>query len=262
MARSLISGLLKQGHQPEAIAATARSADKRIALAQTFGVLVTDDNRVAAERAETVVLASKPQQLALLCSQLTPLSFHNKLLISVAAGVSTASLAARLTGAEAIVRAMPNTPSAIGLGVTGLYATAAVSPAQKARAEALFRAVGEVVWLSDETQMNSVTAVAGSGPAYYFLFMEAMQAAAEQLGLDPAAAELLVKQTALGAVSLALQSPEELRELRRQVTSPGGTTAAALDTLQAGGFEQLIAQALRAATDRGAELAKLLEQPV
>lgn len=259
LARSLIAGLLRHGHPADRVWASARSADKRDSLSQAFGIHTTSDNRAAASGADIVVLAVKPQQLAGLCRELAGLDLSGKLTVSVAAGTTTASIQTHLGQAAALVRAMPNTPSAIGLGATGLFATTTVSAEQKADAEAIFRAVGEAVWVADEAQMDVVTAVAGSGPAYYFLFMEAMQAAAEELGLSPEVARLLVRQTALGAVNLANQRQEALSELRRQVTSPGGTTAAALGVFEHEHLSRTVAQALAAAVRRGQELARAAE---
>ncbi|MBI2381232.1 MAG: pyrroline-5-carboxylate reductase [Gammaproteobacteria bacterium] len=259
LAQSLVAGLLAQGHPAAALRATRRGPEQQEALRTRFGIAADGDNREAAAWAELVVLAVKPQQLAALCAELAAVDFTGKLVISVAAGATTALIAKHLGQSPAMVRAMPNTPSRIGLGATGLYATPAVSPAQKAEAEALFQAVGTTAWLADEGLMDVVTAVAGSGPAYYFAFMEAMQAAAVNLGLDEATARILVKQTALGAVSLAERSAEDLAELRRQVTSKGGTTAAALARFEAGDLNGLVLDALSVATARGRELAQALD---
>lgn len=260
LARSLIAGLLRHGHDPAAIAATARSADRRERLAAEFGIVAGADNRAAATGAEILVLSVKPQQLAGVCTELAELDLSTTLVISVAAGATTDGIAANLGQRPALVRAMPNTPSSIGLGATGLYASAETSAMQRSQAAAIFRAVGEAVWLADEALMDAVTAVAGSGPAYYFAFMEAMQTAAEALGLPPEAARLLVKQTALGATTLAMRSELDLSELRRQVVSPGGTTAAALAVFEARQMADIVHEALGAATARGRELAQTLNQ--
>lgn len=259
LARNLIAGLLRQGHPADRILVSTRTPESRAALVREFGVVAVASNLEAARAAETVVLAVKPQVLGGVCEELSALDFGPRLVISVAAGSTTGAIAKRLAQSPAIVRAMPNTPSRIGLGATGLFATADVEPAQRREAEHLFRSVGETAWVADEALMDVVTAVAGSGPAYYFAFMEAMQAAAEALGLPGAIAEALVRQTALGAVSLANQSPEPLSELRRQVVSPGGTTAAALAEFERGQLGEQVHRALAAAVLRGRELARAME---
>jgi pyrroline-5-carboxylate reductase len=176
------------------------------------------------------------------------------LVVSIAAGINQKSLSLWLGNDCAVVRCMPNTPSLVQSGATALHANSYVSENQRNLAENILRAVGLTIWLDDEKLMDSVTAVSGSGPAYFFLLMEAMEQSAQDLGLDRQTARLLVQQTAIGAAKMALESPESTQQLRLQVTSPGGTTQKAIETFQAGNFEQLVASALKAARDRSLEM--------
>jgi len=201
------------------------------------------------------VLAVKPQALRAVCEALAPAAQRTRpLIVSSAAGITTAQLDRWLGGALPIVRSMPNTPALLGAGVTGLYANAQVDASGCRRAEQLLSAVGETVWLTDEAKMDAVTAVSGSGPAYVFLLAEAMQAAAEAEGLPHDAARTLVLQTVLGAARMLVEDDAEPAELRRRVTSPGGTTQAAIETFEAGGLRPLVARAIRAAAERGGQL--------
>jgi pyrroline-5-carboxylate reductase len=189
------------------------------------------------------------------CEALAPLAGTAKpLVISIAAGITSAQLERWLGGHVAVVRTMPNTPALLGAGVTGLFANERVDGAGRAASEALLSSVGRTVWIEREGVMDAVTAVSGSGPAYVFLLAEAMQAAAEAEGLPADAARVLTLQTVLGAARMLTESDEQAVELRRRVTSPGGTTQAAIETLEAGGFRGLVAQAIHAATERGRQL--------
>ena len=263
MAASLIGGLIAQGYPAACITACDPVAEARARLATQFGVAATDDNRGAVAAAQVVVLAVKPQVMAAVVEQLAPAVGHGALVISIAAGVPVAALAGRLGAGVAIVRCMPNTPALVRTGATGLYAGAGVSAAQRRIATDILGAVGTTVWVSSEREIDAVTAVSGSGPAYFFLVMEAMIAAGVTLGLTPAVAGQLTLQTALGAARMALDSEVDLAELRRRVTSPGGTTAAALAVLDAGGLTALFVRALAAADARGREMgaAMLAEHP-
>jgi pyrroline-5-carboxylate reductase len=182
-------------------------------------------------------------------------SQQQPLVISIAAGIPAATLGNWLGKSIAIVRTMPNTPAMVQSGATALYANANVSEDQRSTAESILRAVGIAIWVEDEAQMDAVTALSGSGPAYFFLFMEALQAAGQELGLPESTAQLLALQTAFGAAKMALESNEDAATLRRQVTSPGGTTEYAIRTFQEGGLEALVSKALLAAADRSRELA-------
>ncbi|MGH8028357.1 MAG: pyrroline-5-carboxylate reductase, partial [Arenimonas sp.] len=207
----------------------------------------------------TWVLAVKPQSLPEVCAQLAPLARTARpLVVSIAAGVSTAQLAHWLGDGLAIVRCMPNLPASIGAGATGLFANAHVAADAAARVESLLGALGTTAWIDDEAQMDAVTGVSGTGPAYLFLLAEAMQAAAVDEGLAPETARALIVQTLLGAARLLAESGEAPAELRRRVTSPGGTTEAAMAVFSAGGFVPLVGAAIAAATRRGGELAAAL----
>ena len=254
MARSLIGGLVAQGRAAGSIRVAEPVDALRDALAKDFGVAVFATAGEAAAGASTVVLAVKPQVMRAVCGDLAGVAPADALVVSIAAGITSAQIDRWLGGGRAIVRAMPNTPSLIGQGVTGLFATGAVTPAQRQRAAALLESGGPTTWIDDEALMDAVTAVSGSGPAYVFLLAEAMQAAAERQGLPPDAASLLVRQTIAGAAAMLVQAGEPAPVLRARVTSPGGTTQAAVETLQAGGFAALLDRAIERATQRGREL--------
>ena len=257
MAASLIGGLLAQGIPASHIRASDPGAEQRAKIAAEHGIALFADNAEAILDADVIVLATKPQVLKDVCLALAPSLQDGQLLVSIAAGISCASLGNWL-GARPIVRCMPNTPALLRQGVSGLYANAEVNPTQRELAEQLLAAVGMALWLENEQQIDAVTAVSGSGPAYFFLLIEAMTAAGEQLGLPKAIAAQLTLQTALGAAHMAVASDVDAAELRRRVTSPNGTTEAAINTFQAGGFAELVAQALSAAAKRSAELAEQL----
>jgi pyrroline-5-carboxylate reductase len=263
MARSLVGGLLKRGWPAASIAVAEPLPAARAALADDFRVRVFADNAEAARCATTWVLAVKPQSLPEACAPLATLAAANlPLVISIAAGVPMARLAGWLGAGVPIVRCMPNLPARIGAGVTGLVANAIVAPGQVVRAEALLAALGATVWLDDEAQMDAVTALSGTGPAYLFLLAEAMQAAGEAQGLDAGTARALTVQTLHGSARLLAAETLDAAALRVQVTSPGGTTEAAMAVFEAGGFRPLVGAAIAAATRRGGELAAALSPPV
>ncbi|MBM7062365.1 pyrroline-5-carboxylate reductase [Pseudomonas sp. UL073] len=259
MAASLIGGLRAQGVAADAIRASEPYAEQRAKVAAEHGIEVFADNAEAIQGADVIVLAVKPQVMKAVCQALAPSLSGNQLIVSIAAGITCASLEQWL-GVQPLVRCMPNTPALLRQGVSGLYANAQVSAAQRTQAEQLLSAVGLALWLEQEQLIDAVTAVSGSGPAYFFLLIEAMTAAGEQLGLPRATAAQLTLQTALGAARMAVESDVDAAELRRRVTSPAGTTEAAIKTFQAGGFEKLVQQALDAAANRSAELAEQLGQ--
>lgn len=217
------------------------------------GIQITTDNREATEKADAVVLCVKPDTMADICTNLRT-SANGKLFISVAAGVNCKSLAQWLGPETDVIRCMPNTPALIGAGMTGLFASQGVSDRQRQLAAEILGHVGKIAWFERENDLDLVTAVSGSGPAYFFLMFESLQFAAEKLGLTKEVAQLLVQQTALGAVQMAIQSELEPGTLRRNVTSPGGTTAAAISVMQDSGFGETILKALQAAADRSREL--------
>jgi len=256
MARSLIAGLVRQGVPANTVHVAEPVDALRERLAIDFGVHVHVTAAEAAEGSDTWLLAVKPQVMAEACASLAGLTaIASPLVVSIAAGIGSGRLREWLGPGADIVRAMPNTPALLGAGVTGLYAGAGVSEDRRQRAERLLASAGATVWIDDEALMDAVTAVSGSGPAYVFLLAEAMDAAARGQGLPPEAATTLVAQTLLGASRMLLESGESPAELRRRVTSPNGTTQAAIETFQAGGFEALVARAIDAATRRGRELA-------
>jgi pyrroline-5-carboxylate reductase len=255
MAASLIGGLLADGLPPERIHVSEPDPERRQFLATRFGLRSASGVDLAAT-ADILVLAVKPQVMQAAARELaTAVAARKPLVISVAAGIRTADLSRWLGGHAAIVRAMPNTPALIQAGATGLYATPAITPAQKAAAESVLRAAGLTCWIDDERLIDAVTALSGSGPAYFFLLMEALQEAGHRLGLDRETARLLTLQTAFGAAKMALESSEPPATLRARVTSPGGTTEQALKTFIEGKLPELVEQALKAATRRAAELA-------
>lgn len=256
MARSLVGGLIARGQAAGDIVVAEPQAAAREALAQDFGVRTTGDNADAVRDATVVVLAVKPQVMRDVCTSLRGAAGRGALFVSIAAGIRTGQLVGWLGAGTPVVRAMPNTPALIGAGATGLFATPHVTPAQRAATESLLAATGIVAWIADEALMDAVTAVSGSGPAYFFLLVEALQAAAEAQGLPRDAARALVVQTALGAARMAAEGGEDAATLRQRVTSPGGTTQAAIEALEAGGFRRLVADAVARATARGAELSR------
>jgi pyrroline-5-carboxylate reductase len=261
MACAIIGGLLKQGYPAEKIIATARSSASQ-ERAKNLGITsVHDDNRAAINAADVVILAVKPQMMRDVIRDFADITRQDQLFVSIAAGLETTTLSQWLnpqsTFAPALVRCMPNTPALVGLGASGLFANAQVNEQQKNLCNQLFNAVGLSVWVDDEKLMDAVTAVSGSGPAYIFLVIEAMQQAGEQLGLSPEIAKQLSLQTVLGAATLAVNSNESPDELRRRVTSPGGTTERAIHTFEQGKLRELFNAAMTAARDRGAELAAL-----
>lgn len=259
MATSLIRGLIASGHSPRQIWVSDTSAELLNAHADRLHVNTARDNATVVNEAEVVVLAIKPQVLREVALEIAPLLKHKHgLMVSIAAGIGQRSLALWLGGDTAIVRCMPNTPALVLTGATALHANANVNDEQKDLAENILRAVGLTLWVDDEAELDTVTAVSGSGPAYFFLLMEAMEAAALQMGLDERSARLLIQQTALGAAKIALESADSPAQLRARVTSPGGTTQRAVETFQQGGFEALVSKALHAARDRSVEMAKQL----
>lgn len=256
MSRSLISGLIQAGYPASAIMAANPSTGKLTQLASDFGIHTTQDNNHAVAWAEVIVLAVKPQLMAEMLSAIPNVgsALAGKLLISIAAGMPVARLT-ELSGQTRIIRTMPNTPSLLGLGMTGLYAGATVEQSDRDYAQLMMQAVGKTLWVNTEDGINQVTATAGSAPAYFFLFMQAMAEQAVQFGLNEADARLLVQQTALGAANMVAANPEvSLSELRAQVTSKGGTTAQAIAHFQAQGLQQLVADAMTAALTRAREL--------
>lgn len=259
MASSLISGLIASGHPATAIWVSDVNGDALAALAGR-GVNTVIDNGAVVAAVDVLVLAVKPQTLKEVACGIAPLILEKQVLVvSIAAGVSQKSLSAWLGEGTAVVRCMPNTPALVLTGATALHANPQVNAKQRDLAEKIMRSVGLALWVEDEGELAAVTAVSGSGPAYFFLLMEAMEATAVEMGLNPATSRLLVQQTALGAAKIALESAESPEQLRIRVTSPGGTTEQALQTFAKGGFAELVAKALHAARDRALEMSGQME---
>ena len=259
MASSLINGLIADGYDPKGITVGDPDREKLAQLAARLGVHTEHDNHQAAAGADVVVLAVKPQILeSVACDLAASIQEHQPLVISIAAGVQEAALRNWLGDKISLVRAMPNTPAMIQAGATGLHAGKGVSEAQKDLAESILRAVGLTRWVKDESLMDSVTAVSGSGPAYFFLLMEAIEESAQDLGLDEETARLLTLQTALGAARMAMESNDSPAVLREKVTSPGGTTERALNILEQGRLRDLVRSALTGARQRSVELSNIL----
>jgi pyrroline-5-carboxylate reductase len=262
MAAALIGGLIRQGLPEKRIVVADPSPEQLDRLVRTYGVLRAPDNASAATGAEAVILAVKPQQMRPVCLALKgPVDSAKPLIISVAAGIPHAALSRWFGTHIPIVRTMPNRPALSGFGATGLYAPPGVGAAGRALAESIMAAVSATVWVEHESQMDTVTALSGSGPAYFFLFMEALEAAAHERGLPTDIAHKLTLATAYGAARMARESHEPLAALREQVTSQGGTTAAALAVLDAAGLRATVAHAVAAADRRSAELAAEFGSP-
>jgi len=261
MARSLIGGMIATGISNQDISVSEPKADLREKLNEDFGVSASEDNASAVMGADVVVLAVKPQVLQEVVTPLGNLIAETRpLLISVAAGVTSSSIERWVGGRPALIRVMPNTPALIGAGISALYANSNVSDDHRALAEKIVTAVGKTIWIEEESLMDAVTAVSGSGPAYFFYVMQAIHDAAVGEGLDAKTARLLSLETALGAARLAVESTEDPGTLQKQVTSPGGTTEAAIRVLNDSGVGDALQRAVSAARARGGELAKLLDQ--
>ena len=261
MASSLIGGLINAGYSASDITVSEPDQARRDSLSTEFGIRTCAENNDVLS-SQIIILAVKPQLLKMVCQQLSPAD-TDALFISIAAGIKSTDIDRWLhDGTElsqdqplAIVRCMPNTPSLLQCGASGLYANEQVSDMQRDQAQAILEAVGIVSWVETEALLNAVTAVSGSGPAYYFLMMEAMQQAGEKLGLSAEVSRQLVLQTALGAARMAIENDIAPAELRKMVTSKGGTTEQAILSFQSAGFEKIVEQALQAANDRSISLA-------
>ncbi|MCK5091663.1 MAG: pyrroline-5-carboxylate reductase [Gammaproteobacteria bacterium] len=259
MASSLIGGLITDGWSPDCIRAADTDSARREAIRSQFAIHSSEDNISVAMEADVLVLAIKPQALHQVATELSNTVQQQKpLVISIAAGVREPDINRWLGGNIAIVRSMPNTPAMVQSGATAMIANAAVTEEQRELAETILRAVGLTLWLEDESQLDAVTALSGSGPAYFFLVMEAMEHAGRELGLPGETARLLTLQTAFGAAKMALESTDNAAILRERVTSPGGTTEKALEVFENGKFRELFDQALKAACERSREMAELI----
>lgn len=261
MANNLIHGLIKAGMSTDRIIASD-TATAQLEKISALGIHTTPNNVNLVSTADIVVLALKPQVMPQACRQISSsIQRHRPLVVSIAAGLPIHSIQAWLgTDTLPVIRVMPNTPALVGQGMSALYTSTDITTAQRQSAEYIFNAAGETLWLKNEQEMDVVTAVSGSGPAYYFLLMEAMTRAATKQGLDHERAQQLVLQTALGAATMASQSGIDPGELRNRVTSPGGTTEKAIHTFLQSGFIEIIEKAVQAATDRSVELSEKLAE--
>ncbi len=263
MAFSLIGGLTATGVAGKNIWVSDPDIEKMTPMASKFNVNISKNNTELVHATDIIILSVKPQQLATVCNEIAiAVNEVQPLIISIAAGVLSQDIEHWLQVDNAkpitLVRCMPNTPALVQSGATALFANAQVNNEQKTLAESILRAVGLAIWLENESDMDAVTALSGSGPAYFFLVIDAMEKAGVQLGLDEKTAHLLAIQTAFGASKMALESNDSPELLRKKVTSPGGTTEKAINILQEGQLEPLFLKALEGAKDRSIELAKLL----
>lgn len=259
MSRAIISGLVANGYPSDLIMASNPSTPKLDALRSDFGIEVTQSNDNAVQFAQAIVLAVKPQLMEEVCAALqTNGDFSDKLFVSIAAGINVTRLQEMLGGKYPLVRTMPNTPCALGKGVVGLYSSTQVTASQKRFAQQLMAQTGEVVSVDTEDMIDGVIAAAGSAPAYFFLFLEAMEQKAFSLGFNAQQSRIMVQQAMLGAAEMVCHNPNlELSELRAQVTSKGGTTAKAIESFQQGNLESLVENAMQAAIDRAKEMSEL-----
>ena len=260
MARSLISGLIKAGYDSNLISVSNRSEGKLIALNKDFGIKTSLDNYEIAKDADVIVLAVKPQFMAEMLNQLTAKinNYGNRLIISLAAGVTVERLTSLLNGHKKIVRLMPNTPALIGYGVTGTFAAPDVNAEEKEFTNRILTAVGKVVWVEKESDINTVTAASGSSPAYFFLFMQYLIEHTKEMGLSEEQARTLVVETALGAAQMAIKNADvSLETLRAQVTSKGGTTFAAISKFEELNLKDSVSAAMDACVTRAEEMQKL-----
>ncbi len=260
MSRSIISGLIQSGYDQDRILASNPSTPKLDKLKEEFGIQTTQSNDEACQFADAIVLAVKPQMMGDMCAALQENNdLSGKLFLSIAAGLPVSRLQAMLGGDYPVVRIMPNTPSLLGKGMSGMYADEHVSEDDRQYVDDVMASVGETVWVKKEDDINGVIAAAGSSPAYFFLFLQAMQEEAMRMGFEKDAARLMVQQAMLGAAEMVCHNSDlELSELRAQVTSKGGTTAAAVNTLIDEGLEDSVAKAMRAAVSRAEEMARQL----
>lgn len=260
MATSLISGLITSGHSPRQLWVSDINPEILESLAANLNVNTSASNEAVIDQVDVIVLAVKPQALREVAKNAAASIQQRKLLVvSIAAGITQNSLNQWLGYETAIVRCMSNTPALVLTGATAMYANSKVTNEQHTLAENILRSVGIALWVEKESELDAVTAVSGSGPAYYFLLMEAMEKAALELGLNKVTARLLVQQTALGAAKIALESSESPEQLRQRVTSPGGTTQKAIETFEQGGFTELVSKAIHAAHTRSIEMSKQTE---
>lgn len=260
MAGSLIGGLIADRYPADKIIATNPIEDRLNFLKDTFQIITTKNNKGAVSQADVVVFAVKPTELKSVMSELREiLNSKRPLIISIVTGITTTTMAKWCQSSPAIVRCMPNTPALLRSGTTGLFANKEVSEEQRTIAESILRAVGATLWFDQESDLDIVTAISGSGPAYFFYIMECMKDCAIKMGLSDDAAQILTVNTALGAARMALESDKEIGTLREQVTSKGGTTEQALKVFDQGGLRDLIEKALDAAHEKATQMANSID---
>ena len=259
MASAIIGGMLDNGFQADKIWVSAPDDNHLQSIRKRFGISVTTDNRYCAQQADMVVLAVKPQVMAEVCQDIAPVVQNTRpLMVSIAAGLTADTLDEWLGGGLPLVRVMPNTPSLVGKGAAGLYANSQVKDKQKKMVQAVFESIGSALWVEDENLLHAVTALSGSGPAYFFLMLEALESAATEAGIDPETARELAIQTMAGAAEMAGRSEHDPAQLKRNVMSPGGTTEQAIHTFEDGGLRDLVKEAYGAAFKRSQEMSKEL----
>ena len=259
MASAIIGGMLDSGFQAGDIWVSAPDDNHLQTLRKRFGISVTTDNRYCAEQADMVVLAVKPQVMADVCRDIAPVVQNTRpLMVSIAAGLTADTLDEWLGGGLPLVRVMPNTPSLVGKGAAGLYANSQVKDKQKKMVQSVFESIGTALWVDDENLLHAVTALSGSGPAYFFLMLEALEAAATEAGIEADTARKLAIQTMAGAAEMAGRSEHDPAQLKRNVMSPGGTTEQAIHTFEDGGLRELVQKAYGAAFSRSQEMSKEL----
>jgi pyrroline-5-carboxylate reductase len=261
MASAIIGGMLENGYDADNIWVSAPDDGHLQKIRKRFGVSVTTDNRHCAQQADLVVLAVKPQVMRSVCEDIAPMVQNTRpLLVSIAAGLQTATLDQWLGGGLPLVRCMPNTPSLVGEGAAGLFATESVNADQQKAVAAIFDSVGIAVWVDKEELLHAVTAVSGSAPAYFFLMLEALEEACTEMGLEAATARSLAIQTMGGAAEMARRGPEEPAQLKQNVMSPGGATEQAIKTYEDGDLRGLVKKACQAVVRRSGELSDELSK--
>ncbi len=261
MARAILGGLVANGYDPERIWASAPEDNHLQSLRNDFGIYTTTDNRHCASQADILILAVKPQIMAEACQDIASVVQNTRpLAVSIAAGLDSETIGNWLGGDVPMVRCMPNTPSLVGKGATALYATEGVSREQCDTVTDIFSSIGLAVWLEQEEEMHAVTALSGSGPAYCYLLVESMEAAAIDAGVHPDTARQLAIQTMAGAAEMCSRGDEAPDQLRRNVMSPGGTTEQAVEALEKGGMRDIVKKAFNAAKKRSAELSEQLKK--
>ena len=257
IASSMIGGLIANGVEPRQLVAADPDSTQQQLIAKKYGIRVFDANHDAAKDADVIVFAVKPQQMQKVVQEISEnINIKNKLILSVAAGIKLQSIESWLGQPSSVIRVMPNMPALIQAGSSALYANTHVQEEQKNAAETIMRSVGTAIWLNSEDQLDTVTALSGSGPAYFFYFMELIENRAIEMRLNKEDAHLLTIETALGAAKMALLSSSNLKKLREQVTSPGGTTEQALNIFIKGKLDELVNSAMNAAKKRSVELSK------